>query len=229
MRCVSAWSKRDKSKRAALKAVVMDRTLPVEDRFNATLKLAQLPRNGAAVRVRLRCAITGRSRGNYRKFKLCRIALRELASVRADPRHGQGKLVRGHAMSMSDPLGDMLTRIRNAQRARHRSAWRRRRKLRANVLDVLKREGFIRGFAAEELRPGVAQLRIELKYDEGEPVIKEITRISKPGRRVYSKIKELPRVYAGLGVSILSTPRGVMSDAEARAANVGGEVLCRVF
>ncbi len=98
------------------------------------------------------------------------------------------------------------------------------------MLDVLKREGFIRGFAAEELRPGVAQLRIELKYNEGEPVIKEISRVSpSPGRRVYSKIKELPRVYAGLGVSILSTPRGVMSDAEARAANVGGEVLCRVF
>jgi len=102
-------------------------------------------------------------------------------------------------------------------------------KLRANVLGVLKREGFIRGYAAEEVRPGIAQLRIELKYNEGEPVIKEITRVSKPGRRVYSKIKELPRVYAGLGVSILSTHRGVMSDAEARAANVGGEVLCRVF
>jgi len=132
-------------------------------------------------------------------------------------------------MAVSDPLGDMLTRIRNAQRARHTSCMAPASKLRANVLDVLKREGFIRGFAAEELRPGVAQLRIELKYNEGEPVIKEITRISKPGRRVYSKIKELPRVYAGLGVSILSTPRGVMSDAEARAANVGGEVLCRVF
>ena len=103
-------------------------------------------------------------------------------------------------------------------------------KLRANVLDVLKREGFIRGFMPpRKLRPGVAQLRIELKYNEGEPVIKEINRVSKPGRRVYSKIRELPRVYAGLGVSILSTPRGVMSDAEARAANVGGEVLCRVF
>ena len=132
-------------------------------------------------------------------------------------------------MSMSDPLGDMLTRIRNAQRARHSSCVAPASRLRANVLDVLKREGFIRGFAAEQLRPGVAQLRIELKYDAGEPVIKEITRISKPGRRVYSRIKELPRVYAGLGISILSTPRGVMSDAEARAANVGGEVLCRVF
>ncbi|HTW72580.1 MAG TPA: 30S ribosomal protein S8 [Acetobacteraceae bacterium] len=132
-------------------------------------------------------------------------------------------------MSLSDPLGDMLTRIRNAQRSRHSSCVAPASKLRANVLDVLRREGYIRGFAAEELRPGVAQLRIELKYNDGEPVIKEIHRVSKPGRRVYSKIRELPRVYAGLGVSILSTPRGVMSDAEARAANVGGEVLCRVF
>ena len=132
-------------------------------------------------------------------------------------------------MSMSDPLGDMLARIKNAQRARHTVCLAPASKLRANVLDALKREGFIRGFSAEELRPGVARLRIELKYHEGEPVIREITRVSRPGRRVYSNIKELPRVYAGLGVSILSTPRGVMSDAEARAANVGGEVLCRVF
>jgi small subunit ribosomal protein S8 len=130
---------------------------------------------------------------------------------------------------MSDPLGDMLTRIRNAQRSRQTVCVSPASKLRANVLDVLKREGFIRSYSAEELRAGVAQLRIELKYNEGEPVIKEITRVSKPGRRVYSKIRELPRVYAGLGISILSTPRGVMSDAEARAANVGGEVLCRVF
>ena len=132
-------------------------------------------------------------------------------------------------MSVSDPLGDMLTRIRNAQRARHSSCVAPASRLRANVLEVLKREGFIRGFSAEEVRPGVARLRIELKYNEGEPVIKEIHRVSKPGRRVYSKIRELPRVYAGLGVSILSTPRGVLSDAEARAANVGGEVLARVF
>ncbi len=132
-------------------------------------------------------------------------------------------------MSMSDPLGDMITRIRNAQRSRHANCVAPASRLRANVLEALKREGFIRGYSAEELRPGVAQLRIELKYNEGEPVIKEITRVSKPGRRVYSKIKELPRVYAGLGVSILSTPRGVLSDGEARAANVGGEVLFRVF
>jgi small subunit ribosomal protein S8 len=132
-------------------------------------------------------------------------------------------------MSLSDPLGDLLTRIRNAQRARHSSCVTPASQLRANVLEVLKREGFIRGYTAEQVRPGIAQLRVELKYNEGEPVIKEIQRVSKPGRRVYSKIKELPRVYAGLGISILSTPRGVLSDAEARAANVGGEVLARVF
>jgi len=130
---------------------------------------------------------------------------------------------------MTDPLGDLLTRIRNAQGSRHASCVSPASKLRANVLEVLKREGYIRGYSSEELRPGVVQLRVELKYAEGEPVIKEIHRVSKPGRRVYSKIRELPRVYAGLGVSILSTPRGVLSDAEARAANVGGEVLCRVF
>lgn len=132
-------------------------------------------------------------------------------------------------MSMSDPLGDMLTRIRNAQHARLTVCTAPASNLRANVLDVLKREGFIRGFSKEEVRPGISQLRIELKYSEGQPVIKEINRVSRPGRRVYSKIKELPRVYSGLGISILSTPRGVMSDVEARAANVGGEVLCRVF
>jgi small subunit ribosomal protein S8 len=132
-------------------------------------------------------------------------------------------------MSMSDGLGDMITRIRNAQRSRHATCVAPASRLRANALEALKREGYIRGYTAEEVRPGVNQLRIELKYTEGEPVIKEITRVSKPGRRVYSKIRELPRVYAGLGISILSTPRGVMSDAEARAANVGGEILCRVF
>ena len=132
-------------------------------------------------------------------------------------------------MSLSDPLGDMLTRIRNAQRAKQTRVISPASSLRANVLDVLKREGYIRSWKIEELRPGVRQLEIELKYSEGEPAIKEVTRVSKPGRRVYSKIKELPKHYNGLGISILSTPRGVMSDTEARAANVGGEVLCRVF
>ncbi|MGY0791789.1 30S ribosomal protein S8 [Azospirillum argentinense] len=132
-------------------------------------------------------------------------------------------------MSLSDPLGDMLTRIRNGQHARMSVVQSPASKLRSNVLEVLKREGYIRGYFEEELRPGIKNLKIELKYHEGEPVIKQIARVSKPGRRVYSKITDLPRVFNGLGIAILSTPRGVMSDNEARAANVGGEVLCRVF
>ena len=132
-------------------------------------------------------------------------------------------------MTMSDPLGDMLTRIRNGQQARQAVVAAPASNLRANVLDVLRREGYIRGFASEQLRPGINQLKIELKYVDGEPVIREIARVSKPGRRIYSKLADLPRVYNGLGISILSTPRGVMSDNEARAAKVGGEVLCRVF
>ncbi|MBP2293610.1 MULTISPECIES: 30S ribosomal protein S8 [Azospirillum] len=132
-------------------------------------------------------------------------------------------------MSLSDPLGDMLTRIRNGQHARMSVVESPASKLRSNVLEVLKREGYIRGYSEEDVRPGVKNLKIELKYHEGEPVIKQIARVSKPGRRVYSKITDLPRVFNGLGISILSTPRGVMSDNEARAANVGGEVLCRVF
>ena len=132
-------------------------------------------------------------------------------------------------MTMSDPLGDMLTRIRNGQRARQAVIASPASKMRANVLEVLKREGYIRGFSREDLRPGVAEFKIELKYVDGEPVIREIARVSKPGRRIYSRIADLPRNYNGLGISILSTPRGVLSDNEARAAKVGGEVLCRVF
>jgi len=130
---------------------------------------------------------------------------------------------------MTDPLGDMLTRIRNGQLAKKSSVVAPASRLRANVLEVLKREGYIRGYSHNDVRSGIAELVIELKYHEGVPVIRDISRVSKPGRRVYSKIKDLPKVSNGLGISILSTPRGVMSDAEARAANVGGEVLCQVF
>ncbi len=132
-------------------------------------------------------------------------------------------------MALTDPLGDMLTRIRNGQRARKTTVMAPASKLRSNVLDVLVREGYIRGWETVEIRKGISEIKVELKYFEGEPVIKEISRVSTPGRRVYSKIKDLPKVYNGLGISILSTPRGVMSDHEARQANVGGEVLCRVF
>lgn len=132
-------------------------------------------------------------------------------------------------MTMTDPLGDMLTRIRNGQRARKSMVTSPASRLRTNVLEVLKREGFIRSFSQREVRRGISEIEIELKYHEGDPVIREISRVSKPGRRVYSGIKDLPRVYDGLGISILSTPRGVLSDSEARDQNVGGEVLCRVF
>lgn len=132
-------------------------------------------------------------------------------------------------MALSDPVGDMLTRIRNGQAARLDSITMPASRMRANVLDVLQREGYIRGYLEEELRSGIREIRVELKYDNGKPVIREVHRVSTPGRRIYSKIADLPKVYNGLGISILSTPRGVMSDSEARTANVGGEVLCKVF
>jgi len=132
-------------------------------------------------------------------------------------------------MTMTDPLADMLTRIRNGQRAKKTRVTSPASKLRANVLEVLKREGFIRNFTQNEVRSGIMEIEIELKYHEGDPVIREISRVSTPGRRVYSGIKDLPRIYDGLGISILSTPRGVLSDSEARDQNVGGEILCQVF
>ena len=130
---------------------------------------------------------------------------------------------------MTDPIGDMLTRIRNGQRARKNSVLAPASKLRSSVLEVLKREGYIRGYSQHEVRPGISEIKIELKYHDGDPVIRKINRVSTPGRRVDSKIKNLSTVYHGLGISILSTPMGVMSDNEARDANVGGEVLCQVF
>lgn len=132
-------------------------------------------------------------------------------------------------MSMTDPLGDMLTRIRNGGMAHKSFVTAPASNLRANVLEVLKREGYIRNFEKVEVRQGVQEFKIELKYYENKPVIKEIERVSTPGRRVYSKVKDLPRVYNGLGIYVLSTPSGVMSDHEARQANLGGEVLCKVF
>ncbi len=131
-------------------------------------------------------------------------------------------------MPMTDPLGDMLTRIRNGQQAKKDSILTPASKLRAHVLDVLQREGYIRGYSEEQLA-GQKGLRIELKYFEGQPAIQHLARVSKPGRRVYSASRELPRIRNGLGTIIVSTPRGVLSDAEAREQNVGGEVLAEVF
>ena len=131
-------------------------------------------------------------------------------------------------MALTDPLGDMLTRIRNGQRAKKDTVLSPASKLRARVLEVLQREGYIRGYS-EDATGQHPQLRIELKYFEGQPAIKHVARVSKPGRRVYSGSQELPRIRNGLGITIVSTPRGVLSDAEAREQNVGGEVLAEVF
>ena len=132
-------------------------------------------------------------------------------------------------MALTDPIGDMLTRIRNAQMRRKNSVSTPASTLRGRVLDVLKSEGFIRGYSDAALDNGQPAYEIELKYSDDEPVIRTIERVSRPGRRVYSSVKNIPSVANGLGVSILSTPKGVMADHEAKAQNLGGEVLCRVF
>jgi small subunit ribosomal protein S8 len=132
-------------------------------------------------------------------------------------------------MALSDPLGDMLTRIRNAQMRNRPKVSTPASKLRARVLDVLKEEGYIRGYAEIDYGSGKSEFEIELKYYDGSPVIRDIKRVSTPGRRVYSSVQDLPTIANGLGVAILSTPKGVMSDSAARTANVGGEVLCQVY
>ena len=132
-------------------------------------------------------------------------------------------------MALNDPLGDMIARIHNAQMRHKSKVSTPASRLRVSVLDVLKSEGYIRGYAAVEHASGRSELEIELKYFDGAPVIREISRISKPGRRVYASVRTLPRVNNGLGVAIVSTPKGVMADHDARDANVGGEILCTVF
>lgn len=132
-------------------------------------------------------------------------------------------------MTMSDPIGDMLTRIRNGQKAQMKKITCPASTMRANVLKVLKDAGFIREYREQMAETGHKELLIELKYESGQPVIRELRRISKPGRRVYSAAKEIPRFYNGLGMTVLSTPQGVMDDQQAREQNVGGEVLCQVF
>lgn len=130
---------------------------------------------------------------------------------------------------MNDPLGDMLTRIRNAQMRRKGKVSTPGSRLRAHVLEVLQQEGYIRGFSQTDFGNGRTEFEIELKYYEGQPVIRQIERVSKPGRRVYTAVDAMPRVANGLGITIVSTPKGVMADHAAREQNVGGEVLCRVF
>lgn len=132
-------------------------------------------------------------------------------------------------MAMNDPIGDMLTRIRNAQLRRRPKVSTPASSMRGRVLDVLADEGFIRGYSRIEMKGNLPEFEIELKYSNGQPAIREINRVSKPGRRVYSPVKDIPTVANGLGVAILSTPKGVMSDSRAREENVGGEIICSVF
>ena len=132
-------------------------------------------------------------------------------------------------MSMSDPISDMLTRIRNGQKAHMESIIVLASKMNERILDVLVKEGYIRGFTPRAVSKGINEIVVELKYYEGESVIREIQRVSNPGRRVYSAVTAMPRVANGLGITIVSTPKGVMADHSAREQNVGGEVLCRVF
>ena len=132
-------------------------------------------------------------------------------------------------MALSDPIGDMLTRIRNAQMRRRDTVSTPASTLRGRVLEVLKSEGFIRGYTEGKADNGIAEYEIELKYSDNAPVIRTIERVSRPGRRVYASVRNIPSVANGLGVSILSTPKGVMADHEAKSQNLGGEVLCRVF
>ena len=132
-------------------------------------------------------------------------------------------------MSMQDPIADMLTRIRNALGRKKTKVSTPASRLRARVLEVLKSEGYIRDYSQVDYDNGKSEIEIELKYYEGQPVIREIARVSKPGRRVYVSVKSIPHVANGLGISILSTPKGVMTDHEAREQNVGGEILCQIF
>jgi small subunit ribosomal protein S8 len=132
-------------------------------------------------------------------------------------------------MAVNDPIGDMITRIRNAQMRNKSKVSVPGSKMRERLLEVLKSEGYIRDFATVAHANGRSEIEVELKYFDGAPVIKEIARVSKPGRRVYASVKALPRVHNGLGISILSTPKGLMADHDARDANVGGEIICTVF
>jgi small subunit ribosomal protein S8 len=132
-------------------------------------------------------------------------------------------------MSMSDPIGDLITRIRNALMRNKSSVTSPSSKMRMRILEVMKNEGYIRGYEETALDASKKELKIELKYRDGESVIQEINRVSKPGRRVYSTVEDLPLIYNGMGISIVSTSKGVMSDSEARRENASGEIICKIF
>ena len=214
-------------KRAELKKIINNKKLELSERFEAQLKLNKLPKNSAKIRIRNRCEVSGRPHGVYRKLKISRIALRDMASA--------GKIP-GLTKSSWQEVYDF-------NRSNRRYVFKNKKwtdeiiklnfnsifKFQKNILEILKKEGYIKDFFIEKTENNKISLKINLKYYEGYPVIKEIKRISKPGRRVYSRATSIPKVMNGLGLAILSTPKGVMSDTEARKNNVGGEIICRVF
>src|SRR6202041_2927877 len=217
------------ARRKRLLDLANDQARPMEERFEARIRLAALPRNGAIIRVRNRCQVTGRPRGYYRKMKMSRIALRELGNQGLIPGLVKSSWRGGKNIGANHPLGDMLTRIRNAQMRKRGKVSTPGSSLRQKVLDVLQAEGYIRGYSTTDYGNGRTEFEIDLKYFDNEPVIRKIERVSKPGRRVYAAVDAMPRVANGLGVTIISTPKGVMADHSARENNVGGEVLCTVF
>ena len=182
------------AKRAALKAIINDASRSMDERLDARAQLEKLPRNASPVRLRNRCAITGRPRGNFR---------------------------------MSDPIADMLTRIRNGQMVDKAAVVMPSSKLKVAIAKVLKDEGYIENYevAANNGKP---ELNVTLKYYAGRPVIERLERVSRPGLRIYKNHDSIPQVMNGLGIAIVSTPKGVMTDRAARAAGVGGEVICYV-
>ncbi len=216
------------AKRAVLKAIIMNQSLPIESGSRPPSSWLNCPAMGP----RPASAIVAKS-------PVVRVPIIEAAHVayctsrtgqsRQGAGRGQVELVRRRVHGNTDPLGDMLTRIRNGAARRKSSVSTPASKLRARVLDVLQAEGYIRGYSEVEFGNGKAELNIELKYYEGASVIREIARVSKPGRRVYVSVKSIPQVANGLGITILSTPKGVMADHQAREQNVGGEVLCSIF
>ena len=216
-------------KHAELKAIAGDVKRSDDERAQARLGLQKLPRNANPTRQRARCEMTGRPRGTFRQFGLGRAKIRELAFEGQIP--GVTKASWSSAgvsnMSMSDPIADLLTRIRNAQMVAKRTVSVPSSKVKVAIAQVLKDEGYIDGFEVKS-EGGKSELEIALKYYAGRPVIERIERVSRPGLRVYKGRDAIPQVMNGLGVAIVTTPRGVMTDRKARATGVGGEVLCYV-
>ena len=217
------------TKHAELKAISNDAKKSDEERAVARLALQKLPRNANPTRQRNRCEMTGRPRGTFRQFGLARAKIRELAFAGEIPGVTKASWYSAgeNNMSMSDPIADLLTRIRNAQMVSKTTVSLPSSKVKIAIAQVLKDEGYIDGFRVKN-EAGKTELEITLKYYAGRPVIERIERVSRPGLRVYKGHDALPQVLNGLGVAIVTTPKGVMTDRKARASGVGGEVLCYV-